>query len=132
MLKMALLECANSDNCCVVHPAHPFLSHCWLLGIWQLKCPCPQEFAIQGKKKVLMPGEVGGGGIGHSWNWLMHQYCFHLATTLKLLINVIKTPKKLSFPSTFRDAGPKCTVDNERLNESQVIIYNSKLLNTTY
>ena len=64
MLKMALLECANSDNCCSVHPAHPFLSHCWLLGIWQLKCPCPQEFAIQGKKKVLMSGEVGGGGGG--------------------------------------------------------------------
>lgn len=52
--------------------------------------------------------------------------------TLKLQINVINTPKKLSFPSTFRDAGPKCTVDNERLNESQVIIYNSKLLKTTY
>ena len=24
-------------------------------GIWQLKNPCPQEFAIQGKK-MLMPG----------------------------------------------------------------------------
>lgn len=96
MLKMALLECANSDNCCSVYPAHPFSSP--LLGIWQLKCPCPQEFAIQDKKKVLMPGE---GVIRHSWNWRMHQNCFHLAMTLKLLINVIKTPKKLSFPSTF-------------------------------
>ena len=57
MLKMALLECANSDNCCSVYPAHPFSSP--LLGIWQLKCRCPQEFAIQGKKKVLMPGEGG-------------------------------------------------------------------------
>ena len=29
----------------------------------------------------------------------------------------------LSFPPTiYRDAGPKCPVDNERLNESQVII----------
>ena len=32
---------------------------------------------------------------------------------------------RLSFPPTvFRDAGPKCPVDNERLNESQVIIDN--------
>ena len=32
---------------------------------------------------------------------------------------------RLSFPLTiFRDAGPKCPVDNERLNESQVIIDN--------
>ena len=25
-------------------------------GIWQLKSPHPQEFAIQGKKNMLMPG----------------------------------------------------------------------------
>ena len=31
-----------------------------------------------------------------------------------------------------RDAGPKCPVDNERLNESQVIIDNSMVLDTTY
>ena len=31
-----------------------------------------------------------------------------------------------------RDAGPKCPVDNERLNESQVIINDSKVLDTTY
>lgn len=31
-----------------------------------------------------------------------------------------------------RDAGPKCPVDNEHLNESQVIINNSKVLDTTY
>ena len=28
------------------------------------------------------------------------------------------------FLLSFRDAGPKCPVDNERLNESQVIIDN--------
>ena len=56
MLKMALLKCANSDNCCSIHPAHPFSSP--LLGLWQLKCPCPQEFAIQGKKSAY----AWGGG----------------------------------------------------------------------
>ena len=31
-----------------------------------------------------------------------------------------------------RDVGPKCPVDNECFNESQVIIDNSKVLDTTY
>ena len=46
-------------------------------GIWQLKSPQPREFAIQGKKNAKARGSArgwaqGGGGDGHSWNWLMH------------------------------------------------------------
>ena len=45
---------------------------------------------------------------------------------------LLKPLKSCHFLPLFRDAGPKCPVDDERLNESQVIIYNSKLLNITY
>ena len=36
-----------------------------------------REFAIHGKKEMLMSegqpgGGGGGGGAGRSWNWLMH------------------------------------------------------------
>ena len=58
MLKMALLECANSDNCCSVYPAHPFSSP--LVGIWQLKCPCmPPRICHPRKKKSAY---AWGGG----------------------------------------------------------------------
>ena len=36
------------------------------LGIWQLKSPHPREFAIQGKKKMPVPGVHPGRG-GGSW-----------------------------------------------------------------
>ena len=46
---------------------------------------------------------------------------------------MLLTPlKSCHFLPLFRDAGPKCPVDNERLNESQVIIDDSKPSNTTY
>ena len=41
-----------------------------LRGFWQLKNPHPLEFAIQGKKKMLMPrGQTGGelGAVGIDW-----------------------------------------------------------------
>ena len=35
-------------------------------GFWQLKSPNPREFAIQGKKKMLMPRASPRGGAGRS------------------------------------------------------------------
>ena len=51
-------------------------------GIWQLKCPNPQEFGIQGKKKktLVMPG--GEGGTGRSWVKLMQ----HKSVTANLFL----------------------------------------------
>ena len=61
MLKTALFDCAINDKCCRVDEGRGirplFLSP--PRGIWQLKSPHLQEFAIQGKKKkkMLMPGK---------------------------------------------------------------------------
>ena len=33
-------------------------------GIWQLKCPHPREFAIQGQKNANARGQSGWGGLG--------------------------------------------------------------------
>ena len=64
MFKMVLFECAINENCCSVDGGQGV---CPLFSssprrILQLKSPHPQEFAIQGKKKMLMPG--GGDGVG--------------------------------------------------------------------
>ena len=48
----------------------------------------------------------------------------------KLLLAYFLVNNWLSFLS--RDAGRKCPVDNEHVDESQVIIDNSKVLDTTY
>ena len=67
MLKMALFDCTINEKCCSVDGGRGI---CPLFsspprGIWQLKSPHPREFAIQGKKKMLMPGgQPGGGGLG--------------------------------------------------------------------
>ena len=58
MLKTALFDCAINEKCCSVDGGRGI---CPLFsspprGIWQLKSPHPQEFAIQGKKNMLMPG----------------------------------------------------------------------------
>ena len=39
------------------------------LGIWQIKCHSPREFAIHKKEKA---NSVNPGGWGSSWNWLMY------------------------------------------------------------
>ena len=74
MLKTAFFDCEINEKCwsvdegrgiCPVFSSPP-------RGIWQLKCPHPREFAIQGKK-MLMPGaqtgegEVGLGAAGIDW-----------------------------------------------------------------
>ena len=74
MLKMALLDFVVNEKCCSVDRGRGI---CPLVSsppreIWQLKSPHPREFAIQGKKKVLMPGDQPGGG-GWAGNWLMHK-----------------------------------------------------------
>ena len=75
MLKMALFDWASNEKCCSVDGGRGI---CPLFsspprGVWQLKSPHPRELAIQGKKKMLMPGvSPGGGGAGRRWNWLMH------------------------------------------------------------
>ena len=65
---MALLDCAIDKKCCTVDGGRGI---CPLFsspprGICQLKSPHPREFAIQGKKKMLIPGGQpgGGGGLG--------------------------------------------------------------------
>ena len=70
MLKMELFDCAINEKCCRVDGGRGI---CTLFlspprRIWQLKSPHLQEFAIQGKKKMLMPGgQQGGRGGGGSW-----------------------------------------------------------------
>ena len=76
MLKMALFDCAINEKCCSVDGGRGI---CPLFsspprGIWQLKSPHPREFAIQGKKKMLMPvNQPGGTGLRRAGNWLMHK-----------------------------------------------------------
>ena len=68
---LVLFDFAINENCCSVDGGQGV---CPLFSssprrILQLKSPHPQEFAIQGKKKMLMPGGGGwGGGAGCSWN----------------------------------------------------------------
>ena len=64
MLKMALLDCAINEKCCSVDGGRGI---CPLFSspsraIWQLKSPHSREFAMRGKKKMLMPGGQPGGG----------------------------------------------------------------------
>ena len=64
MLKMALFDWASNEKCCSVDGGRGI---CPLFsspprGVWQLKSPHPRELAIQGKKKMLMPGVSPGGG----------------------------------------------------------------------
>ena len=77
--KTALFDCAINEKCCSVDGGQGI---CRLFsspprGIWQLKSPHPQEFAIQGQKNASTWGSAqerggGGGGAECSWNWLMH------------------------------------------------------------
>ena len=68
MLKMALFDRAINEKCCSVDGGRGI---CPLFsspprGIWQLKSPHPQEFAIQGKKNANAWGSAppgGGGGL---------------------------------------------------------------------
>ena len=60
---MALLDCAINKKCCTVDGGRGI---CPLFsspprGICQLKSPHPREFAIQGKKMMLIPGGQPGG-----------------------------------------------------------------------
>ena len=70
MLKMALFDCAINEKCCSVNGGRGI---CPLLsspprGISQLKSPHSWEFAIQGKKKMLMSvDQPGAGGLGAGW-----------------------------------------------------------------
>ena len=64
MLKMALFDCAINEKCCSLDGGWGI---CPLFssppqGIWQLKSPHPQQFAIQGKKNANARGQ-GAGGI---------------------------------------------------------------------
>ena len=68
MFKTALFDCAINEKCCIADGGRgigPLFSPP-PRGIWQLKSPHPREFAIQGKKKMLMPGGQPweGGWVG--------------------------------------------------------------------
>ena len=85
MLKMALLDCAINEKCCSVDGGRGI---CPLFSspsraIWQLKSPHSREFAMRGKKKMLMPGGQPEGGTGRRWNWLMHLTCCFLIFSLR-------------------------------------------------
>ena len=64
---MSLFDCAISEKCCSIDGGR---GSCPLFSsptreIWQLKCPHPWEFAIQGKKNANARGSArGGGGLG--------------------------------------------------------------------
>ena len=70
MLKMALVDCVINEKCCSVDGGQGI---CPLFsspprGIWLLKSLHPRQFAIQFKKKMLMPGgQPGGGGGAGGW-----------------------------------------------------------------
>ena len=73
MLKMALLDCVISENCCSVDSGRgicPFFRpHPG--GFDSSRVPAPREFTIQGKKQTLMPRAWGGQprkGAGRYWN----------------------------------------------------------------
>ena len=58
MLKMALLDCAINEKCCIVDGGRGI---CRLFsspprGIWQLKSPHAREFSIQGKNNFCLLG----------------------------------------------------------------------------
>ena len=75
---MALFDCAINEKCCNVDGGRGIcrLFSSPLRGIWQLKSPHPREFAIQGRKKMPMPGvSPGGGRLGPGG---MHQGEGHL------------------------------------------------------
>ena len=65
MMKMALFNCAIDEKCCNIDggrgicPLFPSPPR----GIWQLKSPHPQEFAIQGKKMLMPQDQPRGGGV---------------------------------------------------------------------
>ena len=70
MIKMALLDSAINEKCCSVDRGQgisPLFSSP-PQGIWQLKSPHPWQFAIQGKKKMLMPGGQPEGVLGAAGN----------------------------------------------------------------
>ena len=66
MFKTALFDCVINEKCCSVDGGRGicclFSSPPW--GIWQLKSPLPQEFAIQGPKNTNARGSAPGGGGG--------------------------------------------------------------------
>ena len=68
MFETALFDCVINEKCCSVDGGRGicclFSSPPW--GIWQLKSPLPQEFAIQGPKNTNARGGQprGGGGLG--------------------------------------------------------------------
>ena len=67
MLKMAPFDCAINEKCCIVDGGRgicPLFSSP-TRGIRQLKSHHSREFAIQGKKKMLMP--VGQPWVGEGW-----------------------------------------------------------------
>ena len=74
MRKTALFDCAINEKSCSVAVLTEdgalknlpyFLISSPPRRIWQLNSPHPREFAIQGKKKILMPGgQPGGVGLG--------------------------------------------------------------------
>ena len=75
MLKMALFDCAiNENRLQCLRGICPLFSSPSLANRQLRSSPHPREFAIQGKKKMLIPGaQPGGGGrgAGRRWNWLM-------------------------------------------------------------
>ena len=68
MFKMAVFDCVINENCCSVDGGRSICPHFSSppQGIWQLKSSHPREFAIQGKK-MLMLGDQPGGGGGGGW-----------------------------------------------------------------
>ena len=63
MLKTALFDCAINENVAVSTEDGAFAL---------FFRPHPREFAIQGKKKLLMGVSPRGGEAGRRWNRLMH------------------------------------------------------------
>ena len=69
MFQTALFDCAINEKCCSVDGGRgiPFFFRPHPGGIWQLKCPHPREFAIQGRKNANARGSARRGGGGEDW-----------------------------------------------------------------
>ena len=99
MLKMALFDCAINENRLQrLRGICPLFSSPSLANRQLRSSPHPREFAIQGKKKMLIPGAQPGGGGGEG-GWAQ------VELTDALWRKQNETEKRVVFFTTFQSNG---------------------------
>ena len=98
MLKMALFDCAiNENRLQCLRGICPLFSSPSLANRQLRSSPHPREFAIQGKKKMLIPGAQPGGGGEGGWA--------QVELTDALWRKQNETEKRVVFFTTFQSNG---------------------------